>query len=850
LICSGCDYILDSTFLGDDITDDERERRPGAKGESRRFGKKKADGVDFGEDAMILGDVNDVEVSSFQSRDAGVSQREVTQTRFYIGGGLAQLMEANAIPEMAAGVSGASIRMTPFERHVLGFVNGRRSVGRIQKKSAMDESEFKTALAMLADKGFIRLKGWKKPKTPSAGDSLTGSRVTRAPSQLGSQAVMRPAEPERTVVASMEHIEALARKNAPLDQARAASRRGPVPQIGSQADTPAMPHAEMATVVAQAPSPDELKALKDTLNDTSKPKLDKARKAKDQAAEVVPSRRFASLQASSPTSDSESARRRILGPDDDVADSDADVSDADAGADVTGKVNNVIGGADDDDDGVDPLAVAAANVWDDTSNQSSVFADSDGPLAPSPKARVAVAVADALDDSPDDVPDDLAYDVPNNAPDDAAAEADDDGGAAEADAFDDFGGATGGFEALRDPTGLGDSLMPDDNRGGAAIDDDDDDGDGDGDDDDRPYDDDDDDDVGFVSAEAIGEASRALQAPNEDNDDDDDELGPPRRIHDEVTAAPPRIVEPAELLADDDEDPDAAAPTRQLESPRPLTLPSEALSPVIVEPAAAPMAPALSVAPTAPSTAVPRPTSAPAVMPLPGQSVAAAQEAPPPMLALPGQALVKPGDAPLPAPSAPAPAKKPLAPTRVSAASQVPFELRKKAERIYEQALKDHSEGRLSSALMNAKLAMNFDSTVDAYREFFEALNKEKAQPKGPRPQELVLFEQASDAEGKGDYKRAVILLEQALAISPKAAALHNRLGVILSIRLKRHDEALAHLKLAIELEPGSIVYMNNFSKVTGLLESVLERDPKKNRKGAAQGEEKVAVKKIRPKPF
>ena len=59
--------------------------------------------------------------------------------------------------------------------------------------------------------------------------------------------------------------------------------------------------------------------------------------------------------------------------------------------------------------------------------------------------------------------------------------------------------------------------------------------------------------------------------------------------------------------------------------------------------------------------------------------------------------------------------------------------------------------------------------------------------------------------------------------MNPKAAALYNRLGVVLAIRLKRHDEALVHLRKAIELEPGSIVYMNNFSKVTGMLESALE---------------------------
>ena len=113
---------------------------------------------------------------------------------------------------------------------------------------------------------------------------------------------------------------------------------------------------------------------------------------------------------------------------------------------------------------------------------------------------------------------------------------------------------------------------------------------------------------------------------------------------------------------------------------------------------------------------------------------------------------------------------------------------------------------------------------------------------------ELVLFEQASEAEGRGEHTKAVALLEQAIAINPRAAALYNRLGVLLSIRLKRHEEALVHLKKAVELEPGSVVYMNNFSKVTGLLESFIEKAPRK--KGAVPQDDRVAVKKIRPKIF
>jgi hypothetical protein len=756
IICPGCDFILDASFLGDDITDDERDRRPRRRDAGRATKAPSAPArVDFGEDAMILGNLDGVEVSSFNSRDAGLSQREVTQTRFYIGGAVAQLMEPNAIPEVAAGVAGASIRMTPFERHVLGFVNGRRSIGRIQKKSAMEDSEFKTAVAMLADKGFIRLKGWKKPRAASA-STMTGPSMTGASLTGSSVAPPAPREAERTVVASMAHIEAVAQQQK---EARRPPRpaRAPVPEAVSALDTPPAPMPSPA--ITEPGGADEVATRIIEVPTVSRPA-------------AVPSRRFASLQAEAPSAGEESAPTfaRPIEPT----------------------------GAHDD--------VGAADAWGAEDNQSSVFADSGAPPRPArPPSLADVAPTDDID---------------SFAP-----------------------GQTGAIEAFRDPTGIGDSPPGDGDVGdmGAPVEDDD--------------------DPPFASAEALDD--ERLHA-NDDADglvgptdhDAVDALGHPRRSHDEVTAAPPRAPSLADQPVEDvgapdgfdDGDAATADPTGQ--HPRPMTLPSSALSPAVIEPPPCRPPVTTPVLPMDPPPTPPAPAAPPVVAP-PGQALVSPGAPVAPVVAPPGQALVTPQSPPPSPTTPPAPAMKPAAPTRVSATSQVPFELRKKAERIYEQALKDQAEGRISSAMMNAKLAMNFDPTVDAYRELHEDLARQKAAPKGPRPQELVLFEQASEAEGKGDYEKAVKLLEQAIAINPRASALYNRLGVVLSIRLKRHEEALAHLKKAIELEPGSIVYMNNFSKVTGLLESLIQKGPRKNKKQKADGpEERVAVKKIRPKMF
>ena len=841
-ICPGCDFILDATFLGDDITDDERDKRPVRTSEQPRP-QKPARGVqpDFGEDAMILGDVNQVgEVSSFNSRDAGVSQREVTQARFYIGGAVAQLMMPDAIPEPGAGVTGVSIRMTPFERHVLSFVNGRRSVGRIQKKSAMDESEFKTALAMLADKGFIRLKGWKKQKEKETVSSGSGALVRRSSSSSSSAAASSsPPAPaaERTVVASMEHIEALAKAAAEAARAAVAARTRIVPAQSLRPasdelrDTPVQPR-EQATSVGPAPSV------------------------------VAASRRFASLQAQ---------------PAEEL-----------------------------DDDVADPLAAAAAADWDAGDNQSSVF--SEGSPLPQPRASRSPSLVDsdpvddeepapapvarrplvatrptghfaAADDHDDD---DL---LPEPGPTQHGVDPGPDDVVGDPDGFDD--GFTGdGLAALRDPTGMGDSLMAGSvaEHGAPIRDDDDVEFDDEEDDADEDDADEDPDEVAADEIDSWHEADLPVASTTgtvADDDIDDALLGPPRRIHDEHTAAPIRpslsssgkfgrvTVGPSAPVPEVFDDSFDLDPPRTSVQPKPLTLSPSALMPVEPAPPPSPpprpappvtvprlATPAAVVVPSpAPSMTQPLPTLPPS-MTLPSSSL---PPAPAPLLSIPGQALVTKQTPPLPTPmpgvsfptpGAAVPSGKPMAATRVSAASSVPFELRKKAERIYEQALKDQAEGRLSSALMNAKLAMNFDGSVDAYKQLFEALNTQKAQPQGPRPRELVLFEQASEAEGKGDHLRAVKLLEEAIAANPRAAALYNRLGVVLSIRLKRHDEALAHLKKAIELEPGSIVYMNNFSKVTGLLESVLEKDPKARKRGTVDEDAKIGVKKLRPKMF
>src|SRR3954468_12443859 len=118
-ICPGCEFILDTSFLGDDITDDQREKRVPSKVSKSKSGE-------FGEDAIILGD-GQGDYSDFSSKDAGGLTREVTQARFYIGGSTAALLHPDAVPEVVPGIADSSLKMSPFELHVISFINGKRS---------------------------------------------------------------------------------------------------------------------------------------------------------------------------------------------------------------------------------------------------------------------------------------------------------------------------------------------------------------------------------------------------------------------------------------------------------------------------------------------------------------------------------------------------------------------------------------------------------------------------------------------------------------------------------------------------------------------------------------------------
>jgi hypothetical protein len=171
VICGGCDFILDASFLGDDITDQQAESRPGAGGIAYRDETEAIPAApgptnpsveagmsmpsEYG-DALILGDLDD-DLASFEGANTGLVESEATNARIYVGGATQAVLNPLAVPVMGAGKN-QSLKFSPFERHVLEFVDGSKPVGKIQEDAGLDAKDFFTTMALLADKGFIRIR--------------------------------------------------------------------------------------------------------------------------------------------------------------------------------------------------------------------------------------------------------------------------------------------------------------------------------------------------------------------------------------------------------------------------------------------------------------------------------------------------------------------------------------------------------------------------------------------------------------------------------------------------------------------------------------------------------------------
>lgn len=158
-LCPRCDFILDTKWIENNF-DVETTRI--AKVADTMAISSMSQSV-FGEDALILGKDRE-DFDSFHVSDTGLIQQEVTRARIYVGKSIRSLLAADAVPALLESKSQDRVLLSPFESHVLEWVNGHRPVAAIQRKCGLGTDDFHAALALLADKGCIRKTGIVDPE--------------------------------------------------------------------------------------------------------------------------------------------------------------------------------------------------------------------------------------------------------------------------------------------------------------------------------------------------------------------------------------------------------------------------------------------------------------------------------------------------------------------------------------------------------------------------------------------------------------------------------------------------------------------------------------------------------------
>ncbi len=152
VICTACDYILDTSFLGDDILDDRETPPP----------------VDYGSDSLILGHAGtDDEFDSFTSETTGdfltaatsAGVRAIRPAEVYIDRQTKALLEDAAILRVKESVDVGSLQLSPFESHILTQFDGQRPVARARKLTGLSEDDFRIGAALVIDKGVLELVG-------------------------------------------------------------------------------------------------------------------------------------------------------------------------------------------------------------------------------------------------------------------------------------------------------------------------------------------------------------------------------------------------------------------------------------------------------------------------------------------------------------------------------------------------------------------------------------------------------------------------------------------------------------------------------------------------------------------
>lgn len=149
-VCARCDYILDASFLGDDILDESSRRN------------RTSDVFAQGADAVILGRIGDDEVQSLHSAYSGnLVQSETgpvdepSASQVFIGADLHAFFEPNAVLRHTPDAGVRRTVLSPMEAAVFELVDGTKTVAMLHAETGLDDADLRIALALLGEKQMI-----------------------------------------------------------------------------------------------------------------------------------------------------------------------------------------------------------------------------------------------------------------------------------------------------------------------------------------------------------------------------------------------------------------------------------------------------------------------------------------------------------------------------------------------------------------------------------------------------------------------------------------------------------------------------------------------------------------------
>lgn len=195
-VCSRCEYVLDASFLGNDILNERTRDGIDDEDESAELAPP-APGLEFGGDALILGRFGDADedVQGIISINTGgflaVTSEPDAPASVYITSEISKLIVPGRVMRRTADADARKDMLSPFELAVFSLVDGVRNLSDVQIAAGLSHDDLCIAIAMLHDKAIIEaLPSTRRPPASGvvAAPALPAPPVTAPPQPAATDA--------------------------------------------------------------------------------------------------------------------------------------------------------------------------------------------------------------------------------------------------------------------------------------------------------------------------------------------------------------------------------------------------------------------------------------------------------------------------------------------------------------------------------------------------------------------------------------------------------------------------------------------------------------------------------------